>query len=85
MCPAGVELAKLRFREGPLALRPLVRSPWIHPLATIGTGVPSLAVYAEVPERAVRVCVDGACGTECYDMHMYLLALACSLLVKVLA
>ncbi len=29
-----------------------------------------LAVYAEVPERAVRVCVDGACGTECYDMHM---------------
>ena len=32
-----------------------------------------LAVYAEVPERAVRVCVDGACGTECYDMHMYLL------------
>ncbi len=32
-----------------------------------------LAVYAEVPERAVRVCVDSACGTECYDMHMYLL------------
>ncbi len=32
-----------------------------------------LAVYAEVPERDVRVCVDGACGTECYDMHMYLL------------
>jgi hypothetical protein len=32
-----------------------------------------LAAYAEVHERAVRVCVDGACGTECYDMHMYLL------------
>jgi hypothetical protein len=32
-----------------------------------------LAVYAEVPERAVRVCIDGACGTECYDMHIYLL------------
>jgi hypothetical protein len=30
-----------------------------------------LAVYAEVPERAMRVCVDGACGTECYDMHMF--------------
>ena len=27
-----------------------------------------LSVYAEVPERAVCVCVDGACGTECYDI-----------------
>ncbi len=34
-----------------------------------------LAVYAEVPERAVRVCVDGAAVAprQCYDMHMYLL------------
>ncbi len=26
-----------------------------------------LAVYAEVPERVVRVCVDGACGTKWQD------------------
>ena len=32
-----------------------------------------LVVDAEVPERAMRVCVDGAGGTKCYDMHMYLL------------
>jgi hypothetical protein len=23
--------------------------------------------------KTMRLCVDGACGTECYDMHMYLL------------
>jgi hypothetical protein len=38
-----------------------------------------LAVYAELPERAMRVFVDGACGTECYDVHNYVFfALVCT-------